>query len=732
MQRRIGSYQILEEIASGGQATVYRVWDTRTGRVLALKVMHPHLSKDAGYLERFHREAHMASSLDHPNIIRISEVGQEGDTHFIAMEYLPLSLHSLMRAQERFPVERAAEIVHQVCLALQASHEAGIVHRDIKPQNILMGPDGTMKLADFGIARAQDLSTMTRTGMVMGTPHYMPPEQARGQQSDIRSDLYSLGVVLYQMLAGQLPFEGDTPWEVIRRQVEENPTPVRQVRPEVPRGLASIVERCLSKEPAARYQTPIQMAQALEHAMPKAISAAERPPVAGARPVTPPAAPAPDAPAQPMPPAAPPRPSTTLMMAFARAWERAHRRRGARVGMILASIIVMAIIAASLSAMSTVRLPDDPNRGFDGAEVATEPNVPKLVSPPVRPTAAPVPSETALDTFRVDNGPSALAFDGRAIWVANRWDDSVTKFALDGRELGTFPVGEGPQAVAFDGKAIWVANRDEGSVTKLTLDGNELGTFRVGGAPNTLAFDGEAIWVGNEEDETVTRLALDGRELGTFVVGDKPQGLAFDGEAIWVANRWVDFVTRLALDGTELNTFSVGTGPSALVYDGSAIWVANFDNDTVTKLALDGTELGTFPVGRGPGALAYHGSDIWVANWLDNTVTRLALDGTELNTFSVGTGPSALVYDGSAIWVANFDNDTVTKLPLDGAVIVTFPVGDGPSALAFDGEAIWVANSEDDTVTRLEAGVGVLPVPIFFDCLVALFGQKRAEPVSEV
>ncbi len=272
-QQRIGRYQILEEIAAGGQATVYRAWDTSTGQVVALKVMHPHLTRDATYVERFHREAQLAASLDHPNIIRIFEVAQEGDSHFMAMEYLPLSVHNLIEAQGSMPVDRAADIAYQVAQGLEAARQRGIIHRDIKPHNILIGPDGTAKVTDFGIARAGELSTMTRTGAIMGTPHYMSPEQARGQRVDIRSDLYGLGVTLYQMLTGGLPFEADTPWEIIRLHIEARPPALRRGHPNIPRQLESVVSRSLEKNPERRYQTPAEMAQASVQAVTQATQA---------------------------------------------------------------------------------------------------------------------------------------------------------------------------------------------------------------------------------------------------------------------------------------------------------------------------------------------------------------------------------------------------------------------------------------------------------------------------
>ena len=240
-------------------------------------MLHAHLASDAAYLERFRREAHITASINHPNVIRIFEVAQDGDSYFISMEFLPESLNTVMEAEGRLSPERAVHIVYQVCLGLQAAYEAGVeVHRDIKPQNILLAPDGTMKLTDFGIARAADLSGMTRTGQFMGTPHYMSPEQARGERADIRTDIYAFGVVLYQMFTGELPFSADTPLAVLRQHIEVEPPSVRQARAELSPALVSVVERCLAKDPARRYQTPLELAQALAQALPSAIPAAPR------------------------------------------------------------------------------------------------------------------------------------------------------------------------------------------------------------------------------------------------------------------------------------------------------------------------------------------------------------------------------------------------------------------------------------------------------------------------
>ena len=235
MDQQIGPYQILEEIASGGQGTVYRAFDPDTGQIVALKVLHRFLSSDSDYVERFRREASLASSIDHPNVVKIFEVGQDGDQHFMALEFLPESLARLVEGGGQMRLDRATEFGIQIADGLAEAHALGIVHRDIKPQNILIGADGVAKVTDFGIARSDVMTSMTATGAVMGSPHYMSPEQSRGEDVDRRSDVYSLGCMLYQMVTGELPFKGITPLAVIRQQIDAEPTPVRELRADLPR-----------------------------------------------------------------------------------------------------------------------------------------------------------------------------------------------------------------------------------------------------------------------------------------------------------------------------------------------------------------------------------------------------------------------------------------------------------------------------------------------------------------
>jgi len=264
-EEQIGRYRILDQIAAGSQGIVYRAFDPNSNRVVAIKVLHQNFAADETYVRRFQREATIAASIDHPNIVRIFEVGEDDGRHFMVMEHLPESVDNLIRAG--LPTESSSRLAAQIADGLQVAHEAGIVHRDIKPQNILIGPDGMPKVTDFGIARSELMSVMTATGVLMGTPYYMSPEQARGDNPDLRSDVYSLGCLFYQLLTGALPFSASTPLVVLRQQIEDDPRPLRELREDIPGDISRIVERAMAKDPDRRYQSMAEMAEAIRGAV---------------------------------------------------------------------------------------------------------------------------------------------------------------------------------------------------------------------------------------------------------------------------------------------------------------------------------------------------------------------------------------------------------------------------------------------------------------------------------
>ena len=252
-------YEMQQRIGRGGMADVYLARDVLLDRLVAIKVLFPEFATDPAFVERFRREAQSAANLNHPNVVSVYDWGRSNNTYFMAMEYVPgRTLAEALNDVGPISASKAAEVGIEVAAALSFAHRNNVVHRDIKPGNILIGSNGQLKVADFGIARALGSaadSGLTAHGAVMGTAAYFSPEQAQGGQPDPRSDLYSLGIVLYEMVAGQVPFSGDTPVSIAYKQVHEAPTPLHQFAPDVPRAFEAIVARLLAKDPARRYPT---------------------------------------------------------------------------------------------------------------------------------------------------------------------------------------------------------------------------------------------------------------------------------------------------------------------------------------------------------------------------------------------------------------------------------------------------------------------------------------------
>jgi serine/threonine-protein kinase len=252
-------YELSKRIGRGGMADVFLARDLLLDRLVAIKVLFPEFATDPNFVERFRREAQAAANLSHPNVVSVYDWGKHSGTYFIAMEYVEgRSLADILRSNGHVTSKQAAEIASEVAAALGFAHQAGLVHRDIKPANILIGSNGQVKVADFGIARAMNAaaeSHLTQAGAVMGTATYFSPEQAQGAQPDPRSDLYSVGVVMYEMVAGRPPFTGANPVSIAYKQVHDAPQPLNQLVADVPRAYEAIVAKLLAKDPKLRYTT---------------------------------------------------------------------------------------------------------------------------------------------------------------------------------------------------------------------------------------------------------------------------------------------------------------------------------------------------------------------------------------------------------------------------------------------------------------------------------------------
>lgn len=264
--RMLGGRYLLEEwIASGGMASVWRAHDEVLARTVAVKVLHDHLAEDGDFRERFRREAVTAARLAHPNVVSLYDTGADGDRVYLVMELVDGStLRDVIADVGSLEIGQAAAIGEKVARALHYAHTRGLVHRDVKPANILIGEDGMVKVADFGIAKAdQDQRDLTRTGMVLGTAAYVAPEQVLAKPLDGKADQYALGCVLYEALTGRRPFIGDSPIATAAARLERDPLPLRSLRADIPRGLEQVVTRCIARDAMQRYPSCGQLADAL-------------------------------------------------------------------------------------------------------------------------------------------------------------------------------------------------------------------------------------------------------------------------------------------------------------------------------------------------------------------------------------------------------------------------------------------------------------------------------------
>lgn len=272
-------YRLDAMVARSGMSTLYKATDLRDGKSVAIKVPHDEMESDPVLVERFKREREIGLELDHPGVVKTYEE-VEGSRPYMAMEWVEgRLLRAILNEERKLPIDRAVNLTLQICDALDTMHKHGVVHRDLKPENVMVGDADRIKLIDFGIAKKEDSRRLTfvEVSKTLGTPDYISPEQVKGQRGDQRSDIYSLGAMLYEMLAGEPPFTGSNPLAVMNERLLNDPEPVRTLRKDVSPELEEILKRALEREPRNRYQTASEMAWELEHPEMVGVEETERP-----------------------------------------------------------------------------------------------------------------------------------------------------------------------------------------------------------------------------------------------------------------------------------------------------------------------------------------------------------------------------------------------------------------------------------------------------------------------
>jgi len=386
-----GRYRLEERIASGGMGDVWRCVDDVLGRTVAVKILLPSLLEEAGFTERFRVEARTMATINHPGVVDIYDYGSENGTAFLIMEYVEGDALSRTLARVgRLTPARTMALVAQAADALHAAHEKGIVHRDVKPGNLLVRPNGTLVLTDFGIARSAAVAQLTAAGSVLGTASYISPEQASGAQATPLSDVYALGVVAYQCLSGVRPFEGENPLEIAMRHVRETPPPLP---PDIPPQVRAIVERAMAKDPAARWPTASAFAGIARRCAADLAAAASRPGAAMPGSPVQPISAAPVAAPPPMSPAAPvgvhpaaPRPVAAAAPVY-RPTAPTHTPPGylntpvpaqpkqASTGLIVAIVVAVVVIAICVGAAVAIIQNQQSNRGVGSGGRMTDSTV---------------------------------------------------------------------------------------------------------------------------------------------------------------------------------------------------------------------------------------------------------------------------------------------------------------------------------------------------------------------
>ena len=631
----------------GGMGVVYRAVQLDLDRAVALKLIAPGLAEDPTFRERFVRESRLAAAIDHPNVIPIYYTGEHDGALYIAMRYVEGSdLRTLVRASGRLEPPRAAHIVAQVASALDAAHERGIVHRDVKPANVLLGSSDHAYLTDFGLTkRINSHSGSTRTGGWVGTLGYVAPEQIRGERVDARADVYALGCVLFNTLAAGAPYQRDSDEATLWAHLHDDPPSLAASAPEAPRALQAVIDRALAKDPDHRYPSAGDLGRA-------ALEAVGRPEAPrGERRVARGAAAPLDAETAPSPDQAP----TTLA-------EPPAPRRGARRPAWTWALAALPVLA--LGVVAALVLSSGDGDGRRGGEPAT-------------PTASTAGQEPAVAgtlgrTVKLGGRPNGVVAAGGLVWVLRSRSDRLTVLRPQtGRRAPFRPaVGRLSAAAAAGFGRLWVGNQSEPALVAIGL-----ASHRRVGAPIALPAQGtvvgvaageRGVWVGiRGAPGLIVRVSPSQRQIVKQVpMPDGVQDLAVGVGAVWVLGRRSDTVTRVDVVTGRQTPITVGKDPAGVAVGEGAVWVTNSGDDTITRIDAGSLVTRTIGVGDSPYRIAVGGGAVWVANRNDSTLTRIDPETNRRagDPLEIGSNPFAIDVRGRQVWVTSPPDGTVQRV----------------------------------------------------------------------
>ncbi|MEA2169869.1 MAG: eukaryotic-like serine/threonine-protein kinase [Solirubrobacteraceae bacterium] len=621
---RLGRYSIEGVLGRGGMGIVYSATQDGLDRTVALKVIAPHLAADPDFRARFQREAKLAASLEHPNVVPVYEAGEDASALFLAMRFIRgEDLSTKIKRDGPLPASDAIAIIVQIADALDAAHDAGLVHRDVKPHNILLSGQRAY-LTDFGLTKSAETSiAITRTGMVLGTIDYASPEQLTGETTDRQSDIYSLACTTYHVIAGKPPFERASDTARMLAHMTDPPPEL----PTAPPPLSEVLKRGMAKLPADRYATAGEFAEACVAALSgtsDSIGATTRL-SAGTTAATPAA----------VKPESPPKSRTALRI-------------------LLPAVLVAGLVVAVLAATGVIGGSDN-KKG--GATTAGGGKAPQPIS-----------------TIQVGVTPDGMAVGTAAIWVVTQGDHKLVRIdPVTGKVAASADVGAEPDSVAAGGGSVFVSTQSDGDrVLRFEAHPNPVlaGEAIAGPKPESVSLGPQLVWVAVSGNGTVRRLDRASNAVvgGPIGVGDTPIGINVGDGRVWVANSGDGTVSRInSMTAEPIGTpIPVGKNPRDVVEAFGFAWVVLTDENAVVRLDLDTGKVVGDPIGVGlkPHKIAAGEGALWVTNSGENTVSQIDPKTFRVagRPLPVGERPLGIVAGLGSVWVSNADGGTVTQI----------------------------------------------------------------------